>query len=91
MQELDKDANILCFKALNSLLLDERVGFDKVQFGFKLGCKLSQPHLKWVEKWAHFEIGCGDETLASTIIDTNPNSSEETTQYKYFSKFWFEN
>ncbi|TNV81243.1 hypothetical protein FGO68_gene4094 [Halteria grandinella] len=91
LQELERDAKILSFKPLISLLNDERIGFDKVNFGFKLGCKLSQPHLKWVEKWAHFEVGSGDETLASTIIDTNLNSVEETTQYKYFSKFWYEN
>jgi hypothetical protein len=47
---------------------------DKAQFGVKIGCKISQPKMQWVEKWAHFEIGCGTETVASSVVESESSN-----------------
>lgn len=88
LRKIDRETSLFCFDSLKGLI-DEKE-FEKIQFGVKIGCKLSQPEIKWVEKWATFEVGYGHETVASTVVDT-PSTVEDPAQvYKYFSKFWME-
>ena len=76
----DRETDLLCFKELKILDLD----LENAKFGVKIGCKLSDPRIQWVEKWATFETGFGQDTLTSTIVDDEgQNESLITQQYKY--------
>ena len=48
-----------------------------VSFGVKIGSKLSNPNLTWIEKWGTFQTA--DLAITDFI-----------SAYKYYCKFWHE-
>lgn len=41
--------------------ISENQKLEQIEFGSKIGCKIENDSIKWIEKWAHFQLMNSDK------------------------------